>query len=186
MSKSPDSEKRSFKIGGKKVSLDRLDYELSQILKVREEGATQEEAAQSFGVTRSFVSNIESLGAVPKSSQIAIIAFPVNNVSAIEECASTWGVERVFALSDSDLADASKQSGAEVFNQVLEMIAELAGFDALVLAASDYRIRTFSKFLNIQVVGIELGKSPLKESVELDIGKLEEVLATLLVERKKN
>lgn len=171
--------KPSYKIGGKTVSIAKLEHELGKILALREAGATQEEAAAASGVTRSFVSNIETLGSLGKGSQVAIFAFPVSNAAEIKAVAQKWGIETVIALSE-DERSSSLLSGAEAFNQMLETIADLSAYDALILAASDYRIKTFKQILNIDLLDIELGKSPLQADVELDITQLEAKLASLI------
>lgn len=167
---------RFFRIGDKVVSLEKLVDELSAILADREHGSTQLEAAHTHGVQRSFVSFLESLGEVRRGPKVALVAFPVANAEAVREAAEDRGLDFILVYSQAEREEIEGGNATEVFNTSLETLAALKDFDVVVLMASDWRIATVEKILGREVVGMELGPSPLRADVEVDLGVLAEVL----------
>ncbi len=174
-----------FRIGEKVVSREKLVDALTEILSDREAGATQEEAARAFGVQRTFVSFVESLGEIRRGARVALVAFPVANAAEIKQLAEARGIDFVLVFSQAERESIENAPGAEVFNRLLETLATLKDFDSLVLLASDWRVELIERILgNTEVIGIPLGPSPLREDVEVDIGELERVLAGVLAARR--
>lgn len=167
---------RFFRVGDKVISREKLFEMVSDILSDRERGATQEETAVSHGVQRSFVSFLESLGEVRRGPRVALVGFPVSNGDAVKEMAERFGVEFVLLLSQSEREEAEGSSVAEVFNRVLDTLAELTTYDVIVLLASDKRINTIERILGREVVPMLLGSSPLANDVAVDLDELESVL----------
>jgi soluble P-type ATPase len=79
-------------------------------------------------------------------------------------------------MSQAERVAMSESRGDAIFNQVLETLATLKDFDVLVLLASDWRIGTLEKILGREVVAVNLGHSPLKEDVTVDLEELEGIL----------
>lgn len=167
---------RLYRIGGKVVSEDKLFESVSAILADREAGATQEEAARTHGVQRSFVSFLETLGEIRRGERIALVAFPVSNTEALKELAAKYSVDLVLVLSQSQREGVEHESGREIFNTLIDTMAELAGFDTIVLCASDKRIETFVRIFDREVVGVPIGTSPIREDVVVDLTEIEAVL----------
>lgn len=152
---------------------------LNDILLSRVKGATQEEAAQRAGVPRSFVSNIETLGALRHGKKIAFIAFPVSNAEAAMKLAQSYGIDLSLALSQNDREHVGEGPASDMFNRMIDTLAALRTFDTIVVAASDYRIETFKHIVDGDIVGIALGPSPITEDQELDLDMLKRVLEEL-------
>jgi hypothetical protein len=167
---------RFFRIGDKVVSREKLLEQITGILRDREGGATQAEAARTHGVERSFVSWLETLGEVRRGRRVGLIAFPVANGAEVKALADAHGVEFTLIMSQAERETISEGRGDAVFNQVLETLATLKDFDVLVLLASDWRIDTIEKILGREVVAVNLGHSPLREDVIVDIGELDGIL----------
>jgi hypothetical protein len=167
---------RFFRIGDKVVSREKLLEQITGILRDREGGATQAEAARSHGVERSFVSWLETLGEVRRGRRVGLVAFPVANREEVEALAAEHGVEFTLVMSQAEREAMSSGRGDDIFNQVLDTLATLKDFDVLVLLASDWRIGTIEKILGREVVAVNLGHSPLKKDVTVDLEELEDIL----------
>lgn len=173
---------RLYRIGDKVVSREKLTRIVGDILAARERGATQEEVAAEIGVQRTFVSFLESLGEVRRGLKVGLVAFPIANVSEVRALAEDKGLDLTLVLSQQEREDVEHSSAAELFNQVLEILAEVRDFDVIVLLASDYRIKTVEKILGREVVGIPLGPSPLRHDVTVDLDELSALLDTVIAE----
>lgn len=173
---------RFFRIGDKVVSREKLVEQISDILRDREKGATQADAAKAHGVERTFVSWLETLGEIRRGRRIAIIAFPVANGEEVKALADLHGVEFTLIMSQAQRETMSAGRGDAVFNQVLETLATLKDFDVLVLLASDWRIGTIEKILGREVIAINLGPSPLHHDVTVDLGELADILKGVTAE----
>jgi hypothetical protein len=167
---------RFFRIGDKVVSREKLLEQITGILRDREGGATQAEAARSHGVERSFVSWLETLGEVRRGRRVGLVAFPVANRKEVEALAAEHGVEFTLVMSQAERVAMSESRGDAIFNQVLETLATLKDFDVLVLLASDWRIGTLEKILGREVVAVNLGHSPLDHDVTVDLEELAGIL----------
>ena len=176
---------RFFRVGEKVISREKLFEMVSEILTDRERGATQEETAANHGVQRSFVSWLESLGEVRRGPRVALVGFPVADSEAVREMADRYAVEYVLLMSQSERESFEGGTGAEVFNRVLDTLAELTGFDVIVLMASDRRIETIERIMGREVVPMCLGESPLREDVEVDLAELEGILEGITVPSRR-
>lgn len=172
-----------YRIGEKIISTEKIMLALSDILVRRANGATQQEVANDYSFPRSFISNLESLGEIRKGPRVALIAFPVSNGDEVRDLAKSYGVDFTLVFSQAERKKAEGAATSEVFNQIFETLAELEGYGTLILAASNYRIETFRRILNLDVLGIELGSSPIKEDQVLDLGVLKETLDLIAHEK---
>ena len=167
---------RFFRIGDKVVSREKLLDHITGILRDREGGATQAEAAKAHGVERSFVSWLETLGEVRRGRRVALIGFPIENAAEVKELADAHGVEYTLIMSQAEREGLEGAPADRVFNQVLETLATLRDFDVLVLLASDWRVDTIEKILGREVVAVTLGPSPLRHDVTVDLAQLSDIL----------
>lgn len=170
---------RFYRIGDKVVSREKLIDALDEILADREAGATQEEVARSRGVQRSFVSFLESLGEVRRGARVALIGFPVANPDEVRSLAQEMGVDFTLVFSQSERESIEAAPGQEVFNRLLETMATLRDYDVVVFMASDYRIELVERILGAEVISMPLGHTPLRQDVEVDLGELRNVLASV-------
>lgn len=172
-----------FRIGDKVISRDKLTAVLDEILADREAGSTQEEVARTYGVQRTFVSFLESLGEVRRGARMALVGFPVANAAQVKELAERKGLDFVLVFSQAEREDIESAPGYDVFNRLLETLATLRDFDVVVIMASDWRIELIERILDTEVVGFPLGPSPLREDVHVDLAELERVLDCVMSAR---
>jgi len=165
-----------YRIGDKVVSRDKLVDVLDEILADREAGATQEEVARTYGVQRSFVSFLETLGEIRRGPRIALVGFPVANAAEVKALAEEKGVDFVLVFSQAQRESIEGQSGADVFNRLLETLATLRDHDVVIFMASDWRLELVERILGAEVIGKPLGPSPLREDVEVDLEDLGDLL----------
>ncbi len=169
-----------YRIGEKVVSLDKLVDAIERILEARERGSTQEQAALSNGVQRSFVSFVESLGEIRRGPRVALVGFPIANAPEVRAVAESHAVDFVLVFSQAEREVMAGASAADVFNRVLETLAELTDYDVIVLMASDWRIRTVEKILGRDVIGLTLGPSPITEGVSVDAEEVGAILGSVM------
>lgn len=174
-----------IRVGDKVIGYDKLTSLITEILRRRSEGATQQEVAKALNVERSFVSHLERLGEVRRGNRVALVAFPVSNTDEVRAVAEESGVEFIYVLSESERrAFVNNTDGSSLFNEVLEILARLRDFDTVVLLASDWRIKVIGKILGREVMGVPLGKSPIKKDQHVDPDNLRKLLSSA-VEREE-
>lgn len=166
-----------IRVGDKVIGREKLAGLISEILRRRSEGATQQEVARDFNVERSFVSHLERLGEVRRGNRVALVGFPIANCDEVRAVAEECGVEFIYVLSETQRrAFVSNKDGSSLFNEVLEILARLRDFDTVVLLASDWRIKIIGKILGREVMGVPLGKSPIKQDKHVNAGDLRRLL----------
>lgn len=171
---------RFYRVGEKVISRDKLVDMVSDILDERESGATQEEAARHHGVQRTFVSFLESLGEVRRGKRVAIIGFPIANVDEVEAVADRHAVEFTMVYSQAERERLEAAPADRVFNLVLETLARLADFDVIIILASEWRVELVEKILGREVIGVNLGQSPLRHDVRVDVEALDALLGGVM------
>jgi hypothetical protein len=174
---------RIFRIGDKVVSRDKLIGVVDELLADREAGSTQEEVARAYGVQRSFVSFLESLGEIRRGARVAVVGFPVANATEVKELTARLGIDFTLVFSQAEREHIENAPGAEVFNRLLETMATLRDYDVVVVMASDWRIELIEKVLGTETITLPLGPSPLRDDVTVDIQELEQVLLAILEAR---
>lgn len=168
---------RLIRIGEKVISEEKLRKEISKILKLRTEGLTQEEVARKLGVERTFVSRLESLGEIRRGEKIALVGFPVKNKEEIVSLSEKFGIDYTLILTEQERNDfVQVRDKSKLFNDTLGIITFLLDFDVIVFLGSDKRVDFAEKLFHIQVIGIEIGKSPITEDKYVDPEIIENVL----------
>ena len=166
-----------IRIGEKVISKEKLNREINKILELRIIGVTQEGVARKLGLERTFVSRLESLGEIRKGKKIALIGFPIKNKEELTHLAEELGVEYVLLLTQEERFEfIKKKTKSELFNEVMEIIVNLADFDLIIFMGSDMRVPIVEKIFSIQVVGIIIGHSPIKESKYVNPEKIIEIV----------
>lgn len=167
---------RFYRVGDKVVGRDKLIDQIEAILVDREGGATQQEAAASHGVDRSFVSWLETLGEVRRGKRVAFIAFPVANVADVRRVCDDHGVELAMVISQSEREGFEAGKADAVFNLVLDVLADLKDYDTVIIFASTKRTGTIEKILGREVIARPLGPSPLRHDVVVNLEELTDLL----------
>lgn len=169
------------RIGDKLVSKAKIHRRIERILDLRMSGMSQLEIAQQEGVDRSFISRLEGLGELRKGGRLALIGFPIENKDELSEIAHREGVEFLLLFNDKERWEVvSDLTGPELFNRIMEWIARLKEFDAVVFIGSDMRIRLAEAVLGQEVVvGLNLGESPIRGDRYVDPDVVAEILQGL-------
>jgi len=166
-----------IRIGEKVISKEKLNREINKILELRTKGVTQEGVARKLGVERTFVSRLESLGEIRKGKKIALIGFPIKNKEELTSLAKELGIEYVLLLTQEERFDFIEKKGKnELFNEIVEVIVNLADFDLIIFMGSDMRVPIVEKIFSVQVIGIIIGHSPIKESKYVNPEKIVEIV----------
>ena len=180
------ANERMFRVGEKLVSLDKATRLIERTLKLREQGFSQQEAARRLNLDRSFVSRIEAAGEVRKGSKLAVIGFPLANSGELTDLCNSYGLDFVLVLDNRQRWSMVKDEQAlDFFNQIFEMIARLREFDTLVMISSEKWYHLAEALLDIQIIYIDLGPTPIQEDRYLDSEQLKSVLDAVLGKNAK-
>ncbi|MFS8524199.1 MAG: hypothetical protein FWJ83_04965 [Limnochordales bacterium] len=173
------------RIGDKLISRRKLQRAIDKILERRAAGASQQDVAAELGIDRAVVSRLETLGEVRKGHRVALVGFPVENKDELEALAREAGVDFVLLLSNRERWGLLEEmSGAELFNQVLELISRLREFDTVIFIGSDMRIDWVEAVLGAdKVVSVELGPSPITEDRYVSPGRIRQILDACRAQR---
>ena len=166
-----------IRIGGKIISKEKLNREINKILELRTKGLTQEGVARKLGVERTFVSRLESLGEIRKGKKIALVGFPIKNKEELTLLAEKLGIEYVLLLTQEERFEFVKKKGKnELFDEIMKIIVNLADFDLIIFIGSDARVPVVEKIFSVQVIGMIIGHSPIKESKYVNPEKIIEIV----------
>ncbi len=166
-----------YRIGDKLISMEKLNRLIAQIISLRSQGISQQEVAERCGVDRSFVSRLESLGAVRRGASIAVVGFPLKNKKEIFSLLDELGVDfRLIMTNDERWRFVKEKSGLELFNEIMSLVSKIRTYDVVILIGSRQRINWCAALLDKEVLGIELGESPLKEDKYVEPEHLRELI----------
>ncbi len=169
-----------YKINDKTVSGDKIMKYIDKILAMRSLGHSQAEVASHFGLDRTFISRLETLGEIRKGKKIALVGFPIENIAEVKEVAKRFGINYTILLKEAERWDfLAGKTGLDIFNQLIEIVANIRKHDVVILIGSDMRIKLIESLLDNEVIGIKIGESPLKEDVYVDVNELEKILKNL-------
>lgn len=165
------------RIGDKVIDINKIYRNIDKIIELRIRGKSQQEVADILGIHRTFISRLEGLGEIRKGKSVALIGFPIKNKEEIENLCLKYGVEFNFLMSEEERWNfIQDKNGLELFNKVLDIIAELRNYDLIITLFSDMRNLLVHKLLDKEIISIDIGKSPLTEDVEIDLTAIENVL----------
>ena len=171
-----------LRIGEKLISTSRVHRTVDQILELRSQGQSQQEVAEQIGVDRTFISRLEGLGEVRKGGRVAVIGFPVGNKEEIEGIAQEEGVDFTWVMTNEERWQfAEDRSGAKLANELMVLFSRLRDFDTIVFLGSDMRIKLVEAMLAPEtVLGIELGKSPIRQDKYVDPTEFRALIRSLM------
>lgn len=171
-----------LRIGGKTVSREKISRIVDRILELRKEGYSQQEAAEKVGVDRTFVSRLEKIGEVRRGRSIAVIGFPVANKDELESLMRQEGVDYWILLTDTERwGFVDEQSGQILFNKTMDLIARLRKYDIVLVIGSNYRIKLSQALLDKEVVGMEIGKSPIENEIYVNPEEVRALIRQLTI-----
>jgi hypothetical protein len=172
---------RIFRIGEKMISLEKVVRQVEKALEIRQQGHSQQETAAKLHLDRSFISRLESIGEIRKGSRVAVIGFPLANSAEIKELCQEAGLDYFMVLNDQERwALVQDQQALEFFNQMLEIVTRLREYDTLIMITSEKWFYLAEALLDLQIVFISLGPTPINEDRTVDPKKVDEILRQIL------
>lgn len=169
-----------IRVGDKVIDPERIHRSVDLILKLRQEGLSQQEAADRLGVDRTLISRLESLGEIRKGPRLAVIGFPVANGAELTAVAQEEGADFIMLMSEEERWRYVKEkSGAELINELMALVFQLEGYDAVVFLGSDMRIKMVEAMLGPRVVSWEIGISPIREDRWVNPEQLRQMIRQL-------
>ena len=170
-----------YRIGEKLVSLDKAFRYVERAMELREQGVSQQEVSRRLNLDRSLISRIESIGEIRKGSRVAVIGFPLSNKEEIASICSEKGLDLYLLLNNSERWDMVRDKQAlDFFNDIFELVARLRQFDTLIMITSEKWHHLAEALLNIQVVHLTLGQTPIEEDRRVDPEQFRETLGQVL------
>jgi transcriptional regulator with XRE-family HTH domain len=172
---------RIFRIGEKMVSLEKANRIVEKALDLREQGYSQQESAKRLQLDRSFVSRLESVGEIRKGNRVAVIGFPLANRDTIADICRAAGLDFYLLMTNEERWDMVRDKQAlDFFNRVLELVKRLREFDTLIMITSDKWRQLAEALLDIQIVYINLGSTPIQEDREINLDLFNQTLDMVL------
>ena len=166
-----------IRLGDKIISRRKIDQTIGEIFNLRAKGLSQTEVAARLGVDRTLVCRLENLGEIRKGRRLAVVGFPILNKKEVEEALEREGVDYVFIMSEEERWDFIKEkSGVHLFDSIMELIAKAHSFDQVIVIGSNQRIKIFEAVLDKEVVGFEIGESPIQEDKFVKVEDLIELV----------
>lgn len=169
-----------IRLGEKIISRRKIDRAVSEILNLRIKGMSQTEVASRMRVDRTLVSRLEGLGEIRKGGRLAVVGFPILNKEEVRKALEGEGVDHIFLMSEKERWDyLSDKGGLTLFDSIMETVAMLQSFDQIVMIGSNKRIKGVEAVLNKEVVGFEIGESPIQEDKYVEIEKIIELVRAI-------
>lgn len=176
-----------YRIQDKIISKEKIYRRISNMLELRAQGLSQQEVADRMGIDRTLVSRIETMGELRKGQSIAVVGFPVLNKDELQQILTAEGVDYILLMTEQErTAFVFDRTGAELMNELMNLIARVRQYDVVILLASDFRLRLMQGILDNEVIAVEIGESPLTEDKRVDIDQLRQILRAVKGARAKN
>lgn len=153
-----------LRIGEKIINRQKVHMVIDEVLEMRGRGMSQQEIANKVGLDRTVISRLETLGEVRKGGRIAMLGFPLKNCAELAAMARQEGVDYCLLLSEKERWDfVESRSGIELFNKIMEIIGILRSYDIVIIIGSNLRIKLVETMLDKDVIGVQIGESPIND-----------------------
>lgn len=177
---------RIVRIGEKLVSLDKAGRLLERVLEMRAQGLPQQEVARRLSLDRSFISRLESIGEIRRGKSVAVVGFPIENKEELADICLELGLEFFLIMTNRERWElVGGKQALEFFNEMLEIVARLKGYDTLVLLTSERWYRLAEALLDVQIVFINLGPTPVREDCRVDPERFRATLAQVVRQQQE-
>lgn len=171
-----------IRLGEKVISRKRINQMINDMLVLRRKGLSQTEVAARLGVDRTLVCRLENLGEIRKGRRWAAFGFPILNKEEIRDVLEREGVEFIFLMSEDERWEFVRQkSGVDLVNSIMDLIARAHSFDQVLVIGSNQRIKVIEAVLAKEVVGFEIGESPIQEDRYVDPGAVAALVRALKI-----
>lgn len=174
------SNVKLIRIGDKVINQDRIFHVISRMLELRASGLSQQEVAEQLEIDRPLISRLETIGEVRKGKKIALAGFPVKNREELVEIANQEGLDFILIMGEQERLDfARSQNGADLLNTVMSLIARARECDSVIFLGSDQRLKMVEALVGPNVIGVEIGSSPLYEDKYVDPNAIRDLIRSL-------
>ena len=158
-----------LRIGEKIINRQKVHQLIDEMLDMRSQGLSQQEVANRVGIDRTVISKLETVGEVRKGGRVALIGFPIENCDELRSMAKQEGVDYSLLMSEQERWDfVQKKTGVDFFNAIMEIIATLRNYDTVIILGSNMRIKLMETLLDKEVIGVQIGASPIAEDKYVD------------------
>jgi len=158
-----------LRIGEKIINRRKVHKIIDQMLDMRSQGLSQQEVANRVGIDRTVISKLETVGEVRKGGRIALVGFPIKNCDELRNMAKQEGIDYSLLMSEQERWDfVQKKPGVDFFNAIMEIVAKLRIYDSVIILGSNMRIKLMETLLDKEVIGIQIGASPIAEDKYVD------------------
>lgn len=177
-----------IRIGQKLIQKEKIYRIIDEVLGLRSKGLSQQEVAEQMGIDRSFVSKLEGLGEVRKGKSVAVLGFPIANKVEVIKVLKQAAVDDWFILTEQErLQFVGTTTGKELTDKLMDLITRYRRFDILIVLTSDRRLKLVQSLVDCEVVGLEIGPSPLTADQTVPIDQLRNLLQGLgLIAEERN
>ncbi|MFW6022536.1 MAG: transcriptional regulator [Halanaerobiaceae bacterium] len=169
------------RIGNKIINNSQVEKIIHRVLSLREQGYSQSRVAEELGVERTFISRLESIGEVRKGCKIALIGFPIKNKDELIDLGYKYGLDYMLIMTEEERwSFIENKSGLELFNKIVKIMVKLKEFDLIIFLGSDMRLDLIDKLIDGNILGVELGESPLREDKYVEPRKIQEIIESYM------
>jgi len=167
-------------IGEKILNSQKIHRIIDEILEMRVRGMSQQDVANKFGVDRTLISRLESLGEVRKGGRIALVGFPIGNCLELSQMAQSEGVDYCLLMSEKERWEfVRSKTGVEFLDMIMELVGVLRTYDSVIIIGSDMRVKLAANLLDKDVIGVEIGESPLATDKYVDVNEIRNIIRQL-------
>ncbi len=173
-----------YRVQDKIISWQRVEKTLRKALLMRSRGFSQQDVATRLGIDRTLISRVEGIGELRKGQSVACLGFPILNKEEITEILQKEGVDFIMLMSERERLDFVEQrSGKELINEIMDLTARVRGYEVVICIGSDERLRMLEGMLDGQVIGLEIGESPLTEDKWVDPQEIRKIMKSIKAAR---
>lgn len=169
-----------LRIGEKIINRQKVHQMIDEMLDMRSQGLSQKEVANRVGIDRTVISKLETIGEVRKGGRVALVGFPIENCEELRNMAKQEGIDYSLLMSEQERWDfVQKKTGVDFFNAIMEIIATLRNYDTVIILGSNMRIKLIETLLDKEVIGVQIGASPIAEDKYVDPESIRSIVRQL-------
>lgn len=158
-----------LRIGEKIINRQKIHQIIDEMLDLRSQGLSQKEVAHRVGMDRTVISKLETVGEVRKGGRVALVGFPIKNCDELRFMAKQEGIDYSLLMSEQERWDfVQKKTGVDFFNSIMEIVATLRNYDVVIILGSNMRVKLMETLLDKEVIGVQIGESPIAEDKYVD------------------
>lgn len=171
-----------IRVGSKLINTEKIARIIDEVLQLRVQGFSQQEVANRLNLDRTFVSRLEKLGEIRKGRKVAVVGFPIQNTGELKKMLTEEGVDYALLFTDKERWDfVQRGNGVDLLNSIMKIITDLRTYDITLVIASNYRIKLCQALLDKEVIGFEIGKSPIEGDRYVPVEEIRGIIRQIMV-----